>query len=84
MWFSDKHRNQTYFENMNENQLRIIYFLDKYIAIHSSILFKTKGWIIDKRIVYSWPLSALLEQYTVYSLSVSAMEILFSSGNTTK
>ena len=29
-------------------------------------------------------LSALLEQYTAYSVSVSVIEILFSSGNPTK
>jgi len=39
---------------------------------------------IDERIVERWPFSVLLEQYTAYSVSVSAMEILFSSGNPTK
>ena len=40
---------------------------------------------IDKRIVIkiATPM-ALLEQYTAYSVSVSAMEIFFSSGNTPK
>ena len=41
-------------------------------------------YLTDKIIVQRWPLLALLEQYTVYSVSVSAMEILFSSGNPTK
>ena len=44
----------------------------------------TTSKTIDKRKVWRGTLSVLLEQYTAYSGSVSAMEILFSSGNPTK
>ena len=36
---------------------------------------------IDKITVQRWPFSVLFEQYTAYSVSVSAMQILFSSVN---
>ena len=39
---------------------------------------------VDEIIVSRWPLIALLEQYTAYSVSVSAMHIPFISGNPVK
>ena len=48
------------------------------INVHTS-----RSILIDKRIIKRWPLMELMEQYTAYSVSVSAMETLFCSGNLT-
>ena len=45
--------------------------MDTTTIIETVLIFN-----MNKIIIYKWPLMALLEEYTAYSLSVSAMEIL--------